>query len=199
MTASRSSARQRILDVATSLFYREGIHTVGVDTIVEQSGVGKATLYRHFPTKDLLIAAYLEQQDQLFWKRFEEAIAEHEMSPREQLVRLLEITGEIVGDPNYRGCAFLNALAEFAHVDHPAHQQAVEHKRLLRQRLCHLSQQAGASDPDELAGHLLLLINGTLASVPVFQTAELEAQLKTLATSIIDRHLASTQKDERTQ
>ncbi len=78
MTALRSSARQRVLEVASDLFYREGIRAVGVDTIAEQAGVAKTTLYRHFPTKDDLIAAYLEEQDHIHWQHFDEAIAAHE-------------------------------------------------------------------------------------------------------------------------
>ena len=80
-----SAARQHILDVASDLFYREGIRAVGIDRIVEQSGVGKATLYRHFPTKDALIVAYLEERDRLYWKQLNEVIALHEGSPRAQL------------------------------------------------------------------------------------------------------------------
>jgi len=87
---AHSPARQRLLETASALFYQEGIRAIGVDTIVERSGVGKATLYRHFPSKDDLIAAYLEEEDRLWWHWFEEVIAAHEGSPREQLLAFFE-------------------------------------------------------------------------------------------------------------
>src|SRR5712664_1447316 len=90
MTIVHTPARQRLLEVASALFYQEGIRAIGVDTIVERSGVGKATLYRHFPTKDHLIAAYLEEEDRLWWQWFESVIAEHEGSPKEQLLAFFE-------------------------------------------------------------------------------------------------------------
>ncbi len=114
MTAVASPARRRLLDVASALFYQEGIRAIGVDTIVEQSGVGKATLYRHFPTKDDLITAYLEEEDRLWWLWFDGVIAEHEGSPREQLLAFFEACTRRLMQPGFRGCAFLNALAEFS-------------------------------------------------------------------------------------
>lgn len=189
MSPTISPARQRILEVATDLFYREGIRAVGVDTIVEQSGVGKATLYRHFPTKDDLIASYLEEQNDLYWQRFDEAINKHEGAPREQLFALFDATIARAAQPHYRGCAFVNALAEFSDLDHPAHRRAVAHKQALRVRLQQLSQQAGARDPETLADQLLLLLNGVLTSAPIFGTTGPVAQCKTIATYLIDMQI----------
>src|ERR1051326_8888336 len=81
MTPGQTSARQRLLETASELFYREGIRAIGVDTIVERSGVGKATLYRHFPTKDDLIAAYIEQEDRAHLQGFDETIAAAQYCP----------------------------------------------------------------------------------------------------------------------
>jgi len=196
MTAAhslRSSARQRLLDVASDLFYQEGIRAIGVDTIVERSGVGKATLYRHFPTKDDLIAAYLEEEDRRHWSWFEEVIAPYEGSPKEQLLAWFEACTRRLTQQGFRGCAFLNALAEISEADHPAHRCAVEHERALRQRLAHLSQQAGARDPEQLADQLLLVSNGALTSAPLFGTASPALQLKTIAAHLIDLQLERTQ------
>src|SRR6266702_1155646 len=90
MTAGHSCARQRLLDVDSDLFSQEGIRAIGVDTIVERSGVGTATLYRHFPTKDDLIVAYLEEEDRAHWIWFEEVIAAYEGLPKEQLLAWFE-------------------------------------------------------------------------------------------------------------
>ncbi len=183
---AHSPARQRLLEVASELFYQEGIRAIGVDTIVERSGVGKATLYRHFPTKDDLIAAYLEQEDRLWWQWFEEVIAPHEGSPKAQLLAFFEACTRRLTQPGFRGCAFLNALAEFSEADHPAHRCAVEHERALRWRLSQLSQQAGARDPEVLADQLLLVSNGALASASIFGEASPAVQLKTIAAHLID-------------
>jgi AcrR family transcriptional regulator len=194
MAIPRSSARQRLLDTASDLFYRKGIRSVGVDTIVEQSGVGKPTLYRHFTTKDDLIVAYLAEEDRLHWIWLEEAIAQHEGSPKEQLLALFDATTERIAQPGYRGCAFLNALAEFSEADHPAHCQAVESKRALRSRLYQLSQQAGARDPEVLADQLMLVINGALSSTSIFGSTGPAAQLTRVATHLIDLQIENVQE-----
>jgi AcrR family transcriptional regulator len=193
MTTTHSSARQRLLEVASDLFYQEGIRAIGVDTIVEQSGVGKATLYRHFPTKDDLIAAYLEEEDRQHWQWFEEVIAPYEGSPRAQLLAWFEACAQRLTEQGFRGCPFLNALAEIAEADHPAHQRAVEHESALRRRLVQLSQRAGARDPEQLADQLLLVTNGALTSAPLFGPAGPAVQLKTIAAHLIDLQLESAQ------
>ncbi|MBO0780641.1 MAG: TetR/AcrR family transcriptional regulator [Ktedonobacteraceae bacterium] len=193
MTAAPSVARQRLLEVASDLFYREGIRAIGVDTIVEQSGVGKATLYRHFPTKDDLIAAYLEEEDRRHWRWFEEVIAAHEGEPVKQLLAWFEACAQRLTEPGFRGCPFLNALAEIAEASHPAYRCAVEHERELQRRLFHLSQQAGAHDPEQLANQLLLVINGALTSASLLGEATPAVQLTTIAAHLIDLQLARAQ------
>jgi hypothetical protein len=93
--------------------------------------------------------------------------------------------------PGFRGCTFLNALAEFSEADHPAHHCALGHERALRQRLAQLSQAAGARDPEQLADQLLLVGNGALTSAPLFGTASPAVQLKTIAAHLIDLQLES--------
>lgn len=193
MTTGHSSARQRLLDTAIALFYQEGIRAIGVDTIVERSGVGKATLYRHFPTKDDLITAYLEDEDRRHWLWFEEVIAPYEGSPKAQLLAWFEACTQRLTEPGFRGCAFLNALAEFSEADHPAHRCAIEHEYALRERLARLGQQAGASDPEQLADQLLLVSNGALTSAPLFGAASPALQLTTIAAHLIDLQLAPPQ------
>ena len=192
LTNQRLPARERLLETASELFYREGIRAIGVDTIVEQSGVGKATLYRHFPTKDDLIVAYLEEEDRQHWHWFDEVIAAHEGSPKAQLLAWFEACTQRLTAPGFRGCAFLNALAEFSEADHPVHRCALEHERTLRWKLARLSQQAGARDPEQLADQLLLVSNGALTSAPIFGTTSPAFQLKTIAAHLIDLQLEQT-------
>src|SRR5258708_2467939 len=105
MTDSTHSARQRILATAADLFLREGYRAVGIDTIIERSGVAKMTLYRHFSSKNDLINAFIEQTIQQFWAWFEQAISDHPDSPRAQLVAIFETLACLVADPDFYGCS----------------------------------------------------------------------------------------------
>lgn len=106
MNKTYKSARQKILDVASELFYNEGIRAVGVDKIVEVSGVSKGTLYRHFPSKDDLIIAYLEEQNESSWVLFEDAISVYEGAPRMQILAIVESVKTSLTEPRNRGCVF---------------------------------------------------------------------------------------------
>lgn len=180
-----STTRQHILEVASTLFYQEGIRAIGVDTIVERSGVGKATLYRHFPTKDDLIVAYLEENDRRFWSRFNKVVTSCEGKPAEQIVALFETLIKRLLKPDFRGCPFLNARVEFPNIDHPAHKFAIKHERELQESLSHLSQQAGARDPEQLANQLMLIINGAMVSTSLLNATAIALQCKTTATYLI--------------
>jgi len=186
---SRKTARQRILEVACDLFYHKGIRAVGVDTIVEKSGVGKATLYRHFPTKDDLIAAYLEELEKHDWKQFDEVIAKYEGSPKEQLLAFIDTITTTMMEPGYRGCAFSNALAEFPEDSHCVKQLTVEYNTSMRLRLNRLTQQAGAQG-ENLTDQLMLVITGALSLAHALGSAGPASQLKALATHLIDSHVA---------
>ena len=153
-------ARARILDTASDLFYRQGIRAVGIDTIVAQSGVAKMSLYRHFASKDELIVAYLALRNEGYWTWFNRAVARHPGDPRAQLLSLFASLRRQTLHPQYRGCPFLNALIEFPAPDHPGHRVAIAHKHAVRERLAALAREAGARDPDRLAAHLQMLMDG---------------------------------------
>lgn len=191
MKKTRQSARQKILDVASDLFYNEGIRAVGVDKIVEVSGVSKGTLYRHFPSKDDLIIAYLEEKEDLTWKQFHDAISEHEGSPLEQLFALFEAIQRSLTEPGNRGCVFLNAHAEFSS-QHPIQHLVQKHTQTLRLLLHRLTQEAGASD-STLADQLLLLINGAFSTAPIVGAESTGEQLKNVTAYLIDLHLNQKQ------
>jgi AcrR family transcriptional regulator len=171
-TATRSStdgpagksARERLLDVAAELFYREGIRAVGIDAIIARSGVAKMSLYRNFPSKDDLVVAFLERADRIFWERWDRDLATHPGAPREQIRALFAALGRRVARPDYRGCPFINTAVEFPEPDHPARAVCLANKHKLRSRLHDLATQAGARDPDMLADQLHLLIDGVYAT-----------------------------------
>ena len=157
-----SPPRDRILDTAFRLFYARGIRGVGVDLIIAESGVAKATFYKHFPAKDQLVLAYLDKVDGIWTDQLREAAAAAGPDPADQLVGLFDALGTACRREGYRGCAFINAAAE-APSGTPVHARTVAHKHAVLAWLRDLAAQAGADDPDSLARSLALLLDGGLA------------------------------------
>ena len=155
-----SALRERLLDTAADLFYREGVRAVGVDLVVERTGVAKTSLYRHFPSKDDLVAAVLERDDRNYWAYWERIAKTHTDNPRAELAAHMQWIAAYIGRPEFRGCAFLNMATEFPSPDHPARRIALRHKSELRRRLGVLTQRLGARHPEELADQLVLLVDG---------------------------------------
>jgi AcrR family transcriptional regulator len=156
-------ARQRILDTAAEMFYRDGIRAVGIDTIIARSGVAKMSLYRNFPSKDALVTAWLEERNAFFWRRWDKAEASRAGDPRGQLEAILDMIAATASHPKWRGCPFLNTGTEFPDPDHPARAVVLAHKRAVRERLRALAAAACARDPDLLGPQLQLLIDGAYA------------------------------------
>lgn len=154
------SVRDRLLDTAAELFYREGARAVGVDLVVARTGVAKTSLYRHFPSKDDLIAAVLERDDQRYWANWDRIARRLEADPGAQLLEQVQWIAQYIARPEFRGCAFLNAATEFPTANHPARRIALRHKAELRSRLRALTGRLRLKAPDELADQLVLLIDG---------------------------------------
>src|SRR5277367_1354833 len=153
---TRIPPRERILEAAEELFYRHGIRAVGVDAIAEAAGTNKMTLYRHFASKDELVAEYLRQSAQgadACWERFEQAY------PGDALAQLRAWLAEMAGhlaEADERGCALANAAVELPEKDHPARRVIEECKRALRNRLIQLCRDADLSEPEMLADELYI-------------------------------------------
>lgn len=160
----RGDVRWRILDTASRLFYAHGVRAVGVDLVVQQAGVAKTSLYRHFPTKDELVVAFLEGEDAQFWSTWDSVAAQHADAPRAELEAQLDWIAARLDRPRYRGCPQINVAAEFAGEDHPARQVAQRHMLELRRRFRHLAARLEAGAPDRLAAELALLVNGAFVS-----------------------------------
>ncbi len=169
---STPDVRERILETASALFYSRGVRAVGVDLVVEEAGVAKTSLYRHFRTKDDLIAAFLHREDEDFWRCWDDAAKLHAADAEGELEAQLKWIGERVSRPNYRGCPQLNVAAEFPDMDHPARAVATAHKKELMRRLRELTERLRAKHPDELAAQLSLLINGAFVSSQIFAADE---------------------------
>jgi AcrR family transcriptional regulator len=184
-TASPVEVRERILATASDLFYRKGVRAVGVDLVVEEAGVAKTSLYRHFRTKDDLIAAFLRREDEEFWAGWDGVSAAHDTDALAELEAQLEWIGQRVGRQNYRGCPQINVAAEFPDTDHPARAVAIAHKKELRRRLTGIAHRLDAKHPDDLALKLSLMINGAFVSAQVFSEGEATPALLTMSRALI--------------
>jgi AcrR family transcriptional regulator len=157
--------RERILAVARDLFYRRGIHAVGVDAIAAAAGTNKMTLYRHFGSKDVLIAECLAAYVTELQTAWDEIATKHPGDAPGQLHSWLRYVGEFKLQQAERGCAFINAAAELPDKNHPARRVIEQHKSALRKKLIALCDEAGLVEPDLLADKMFLLCEGARASV----------------------------------
>lgn len=162
------SVRERILNTARDLFYREGMHAVGVDTVVARSGVAKTSLYRWFPSKDALIVAVLQKEAEDRWAGWDYTAIRSGSDPRERLRAQLAGIARYVGSPKYRGCPFMNATAEFADPQHPARGVCREMREELRRRVRALVDPLEVRNPAELTEQLVMLIDGAFSSAQIF-------------------------------
>lgn len=188
--AASKTARERVLDVASELFYAEGVRAVGVDTIVARSGVAKMSLYRNFASKDDLVVAYLTERNRRFFEWWDCATSPNNGVPKDRLRAIVVATIEKVRRPGYRGCPFLNTSAEYPDITHPARAIIEGHKREVRSRLLELTRGIGASNPESLATQFIALMDGVYAYPAT--VAELDAALAMIeaADSLIEAQLA---------
>lgn len=150
-----------MLDTATALFYAEGVHAVGIDRIIAEAGVAKATFYHHFPAKDALVHAYLDEQ---YRAQRDSVAALRDASageePRDIVLAIFDRMGEIGREPGFRGCPFINAAAEFPDAGHPVRQAVLEHRAWFRGLMVELLTAAGDARAAETAEILMLLRDG---------------------------------------
>lgn len=161
---ARPSARKRIFDTASELFYRRGIRAVGIDAIAAQADTTKMSLYRSFPSKDELVAEWLRDHDAKFWQTWDSMSQKYPGAARKQLQAAFALLAKHVSDPGARGCPMANAAVEITQKDHPARRVIESHKAKLRARLAELCQRTGAREPALLADELFLLMEGAQVS-----------------------------------
>ena len=159
----RGGARDRILDTAFRLFYAHGVRGVGVDRVIAESEVAKATFYKHFPRKDDLAIAYLDRVDEIWRGQLRAAAVAAGPKPRDQLVGMFDALVTSCRRDGYHGCAFINTAAE-ATSGTDVHERTVAHKAAVRAWVRELAAAAKARRPDDLAYGLTLLLDGGLAS-----------------------------------
>jgi AcrR family transcriptional regulator len=179
------SARERILATANELFYREGIRAIGVDMVVERSGVSKTSLYRLFDSKDALIAAFAADRDRSFWAWWDRIEEQHADDPRALLKALLSEIANRIGNSTYRGCPFLNLVTEFPDQNHPGRIIAQDNKEALRARLATIVAKLGVGDPDRVASQIAMVINGALVTGLMTHPANLRDDLVDAAMKLL--------------
>jgi AcrR family transcriptional regulator len=157
--ARKPSARERLLAAADELFYAEGVHTVGIDRIIDRAGVAKASLYSTFGSKDELVRAYLEGRHEIRRTRLLAGLERFE-SPADRLLGVFDILAELAGTPGFRGCAFYNASAEST-PGGPIEQVSSANRAWTRNLFNELARDAGAKDPATLADQLVILYDGS--------------------------------------
>jgi AcrR family transcriptional regulator len=168
-TVSRPSARERLLTAADELFYRDGVHSTGIDAVIEKAGVAKGSLYYIFGGKDELVAAYLRRR----LLRWQERIAERQNGiddPDEKILAVFDAIADDVSRPDFRGCPFVNASAEVPAGE--SHREAIEEYRdWLRQSFLELAAATGVADSAALADALVVLYDGALATATTTKPA----------------------------
>lgn len=193
--SSRPSARDRILAAASELFYREGVHNVGVDRIISESGVAKMSLYNHFKSKDALIAAWLQQRDENWRSWFQSAvdrIAPPEpagsatlSTSRQRVLAIFDALKEWFEQPEFRGCAFINSTVELVDPAHPGYQVAIEHQRAISNYILNLVQAAQLPNPESLTQQLLILVEGAIVVAMMTRSSGAAVQAREAAARLI--------------
>jgi AcrR family transcriptional regulator len=182
-------ARQRILDSAYALFSRRGIRDVGIDEVINGANVAKATLYRHFRSKDDLVLAFLEQREQLWTKEWVEAEAKQRgNTPEEQLLAIFDLFHDWFQRDDFEGCSFVNVLLEFGGGNiHALGRASAAHLENIRSVVRALAEQAGLSDPASFALSWHILMKGSIVQAGEGDH-EAAKRAKSMGRLLIDQH-----------
>lgn len=179
-----TQAKQRLLTTAEELFYAEGIRAVGLDRLLQASGVGRASFYRHFASKDDLVVAVLEDRDRRWLDWLRESV-EQTGDPAARPLAVFDALAQRFARKDFRGCAFINTMVEVADRESAAHQVADRHKRRVIEYLDELLTAAGRSDADELAAELALLVDGAIVTAVREGTADAASRARAIAERLL--------------
>src|ERR1700689_803741 len=177
------SARERLLAAASELFYAEGVHTVGIDRVIERAGVAKASLYNAFGSKDELVRAYLEGRHAVTAARITRYLERYD-GPRERLLGVFEAQGELFAEPGFRGCAFVSASAESP--GEAVSRAADDYRAWVRGLLTSLAREAGATDPEKLGRQLHMIYDGASLSARMDHDPSVAVAARAAAEVLLD-------------
>jgi len=186
--AEKPSARERILDTAYDLFSRHGIRAVGVDRIIESSGVAKMSLYRNFHSKDALVLAFLERREERWTKEWlvAEATARGETGA-ERMLAIFDVFGEWFGREDFEGCSFVNVLLEISDPAHDLNRASADYLARIRTFVEGLAAAAGIADPEAFARQWHILMKGSIVSAAEGDT-EAAARARELGALLLAHH-----------
>jgi AcrR family transcriptional regulator len=184
---AKPNARERILATAYELFCRRGIRDVGIDEVIERAGVAKATLYRHFPSKDDLVMAFLERREELWTLAWVEAEAKRRgTTPEDQLLAIFELFDEWFHREDFEACSFINVLLEMG-PEHRVGQASVRHLASIRSIVGRLAEEAGLRDPASFAHSWHILMKGSIVAAAEGD-AEAAKRAQSMARLLIVQH-----------
>jgi AcrR family transcriptional regulator len=184
-----TTTRERILDAAVMLFYEHGFHAIGLDQILEEVGVTKTTFYNHFPSKDDLIVAALDDRDQHDMEALEEELARRGGGPRDRILAVFEILDQWLRDPDFKGCLFINAGAQFPNPNDPIHKAAERHAENVNRAFEQFAREAGAERPEALAKQLCMLVAAVITARQVSCDYEAGETAREMAVALLDRFI----------
>ena len=158
------SRREELVESAMRVFYRHGFHASGLESILEEGGISRMTLYNHFKSKDELIVAALRRRDEIFRNRMMKFVDSKAKAPLERLLAVFDFHEQWFTGKDFCGCMFINASAEFADPQCAVRRVAAEHKRSIARYLADLCRQCGLSGPELIADQLNLLLEGAIVT-----------------------------------
>lgn len=162
-----ASKRDELVDAAMRVFYRQGFHASGLESILEEGGISRMTLYNHFKSKDELILAALRRRDEIFRNRMMKFVEASAASPRDRILAVFNFHEQWFTGKEFCGCMFINAAAEFADPRSAVRAVAAEHKRAIVRYLTDLCREGGFANPQHIADQLNLLIEGAIVTAQV--------------------------------
>jgi AcrR family transcriptional regulator len=183
MSAGAVTPKERLLETASGLFYSEGIHSVGVDRLVSEAGVTRATFYRHFPTKEALVEAYLRATDERLRANVDNALKGQD--PQQALEALLDLMGQRTNADGFRGCQFINAAAEYPDGANPVHVAVADHRAWFRKVAIEVARKVGHPKPDEAGQFLVLLHDGALVAADLDDPQAVRIAVKKAALQLL--------------
>lgn len=191
MGSGVSSARERILDSAYELFSKHGVRAVGVDDVIMRAGVAKATLYRHFPSKDALVLAFLERREEVWTRGWIEAEARRRAATaRDRMLAIFDLFDEWFRRDDFEGCSFVNVLLESPNRDSLVAKACKAHLRRIREGVRGLAVDAELRDVDNFAHAFHLLMQGAVAHAEEGD-ADAARRARSMAHDLIDKHYSS--------
>lgn len=190
-TGLSATPRERVLAAAGDLFYNEGIRATGVETIAAHGNTTKMAIYRHFQSKDFLVAEWLRQVIGRYWSAFDAIEEKHPDDPRAQILEWAMLFSDESGAWSHRGCAFVNSIAELPDREHPGRKLIEEYKARQWQRLVGLCKAASLAAPEDTASELMFVFEGAQVAAQNRSISDIRMQLRRIVTAIVTRQAAA--------